>query len=373
MGEAPPEASYPLDDYPDWNGTGAPDYPSDYTPPAPCSLRDVRRFSRAFAPAAYSLVCVLGLLGNALVAATFARYGKARSVTDVYLLHMAVADLLFALTLPFWAASHAAGAWVFGSALCRLVKGVHALNFHCGMLLLACVGADRYAAVARAARSFRLRARARARGRRVCGAVWALSCLLSASAFALNRGYETQGRRVCEAKYPSFSEPVTWKLLALALELLFGFFVPLAAMLFCYASVVRALVRARNAQRHRAVRVVVAVVLVFLACQVPHNAVLLVTAAQLGSLDRPCDSERLLGYARTATEALAFLRCCLNPVLYAFVGRKFRSYFLRVVRDLWCVRRRPAARLSCARVYSDSCASRQTSESADADASSFTL
>ncbi|EPQ02027.1 C-C chemokine receptor type 6 [Myotis brandtii] len=124
-----------LDAYDDYNATA--DYAAD--PTLLCVLKDVRDFSRLFVPITYSLICVFGLLGNVLVVLTFAFYKKAKSMTDVYLLNMALADILFVLTLPFWAVTHATGQWVFSSALCKLVRGVYAVNFHCGMLLLACI------------------------------------------------------------------------------------------------------------------------------------------------------------------------------------------------------------------------------------------
>lgn len=349
-----------------------------------CSLEEVRAFSRLFVPVAYSLICVCGLLGNVLVVVTFALYKKAKSMTDVYLLNMAVADILSVLTLPFLAATHAADQWLFSNAACKLVRGVHSVNFYCGMLLLACVSLDRYVAIVQATRSFRLRARTLARRRGICLAVWAVSVLISVATFVFYQKYPVQrrlqdggGRQsdVCEPRYAGVSEPRHWKLLMLGLQLLFGFFVPLAFMASCYLLIVRTLLRAQNARRHRAIRVVLVVVLVFLVCQVPHNLVLLVTAANLGSTRRSCPGEKLLGYARQGTEALAFLRCCLNPVLYAFVGQKFRGYFLRIMKGLLCVRRGPKSPgFSCAGLHSDTFVSRQNSETADNDnASSFTM
>lgn len=132
---------------------------------------------------------------------------------------------------------------------------------------------------------------------------------------------------------------------------------------------------AQNSKRHRAIRVIIAVVLVFLACQIPHNVVLLVTAANLGKVNRSCHSEKLMRYTESLTEVLAFLHCCLNPVLYAFIGQKFRNYFLKIMKDLWCMRRpQKAAGFSCSRLYSDTFISRQNSETVDNDnASSFTM
>ncbi|XP_026360988.2 C-C chemokine receptor type 6 [Ursus arctos] len=340
-----------------------------------CSLQEVRKFSGLFVPMAYSLICVFGLLGNILVVVTFAFYKKAKSMTDVYLLNMAIADILFVLTLPFWAVSHATGKWIFSNAMCKLMKGIYAINFNCGMLLLACISMDRYIAIVQATKSFRLRSRTLAHRRVICVVVWAASVLISGWTFVFNQKYRVQGSDVCEPRYHEGSDPIKWKLLMLGLQLLFGFFIPLVFMVFCYMFIVKTLVQAQNSKRHKAIRVVVAVVLVFLACQVPHNMVLLVTAAQMGRMNRSCHGQKVLGYSTSVTEVLAFLHCCLNPVLYAFIGQKFRSYFLKIVKDLWCVRRRQKAPgFSCSRLHSETFISRQNSETVDNEnVSSFTM
>ncbi|XP_051020163.1 C-C chemokine receptor type 6 [Acomys russatus] len=341
----------------------------------PCSLEEVRQFTRVFVPIAYSLICVFGLLGNIMVVMTFAFYKKARSMTDVYLLNMAITDILFVLTLPFWAVTHATDTWVFSNVLCKLMKGIYAVNFNCGMLLLACISMDRYVAIVQATKSFRVRSRTLAHSRVICVVVWLISVIISSPTFTFNEKYQLQGRDVCEPRYRSVREPITWKLLGLGLQLLFGFFIPLLFMTFCYLFIIKTLVQAQNSKRHRAIRVVIAVVLVFLACEIPHNAVLLVTAVNTGKMNRPCSGEKLRAYVGNVAEVLAFLHCCLNPVLYAFIGQKFRNYFMKIMKDVWCARRlKKAPGFLCARVYSESYASRQTSEITDNDnASSFTM
>ncbi|XP_006871252.1 PREDICTED: c-C chemokine receptor type 6 [Chrysochloris asiatica] len=340
-----------------------------------CSLGEVRKFSQLFVPIAYTLICVCGLLGNILVVITFACYKKAKSMTDVYLLNMAIADMLFVLTLPFWAVSHARAAWSFSNAMCKLMKGIYAINFNCGMLLLTCISMDRYIAIVQATKSFRFRSQTLAHNKVICLVVWLVSIGISCSTFIFNQKYSIQGVHVCEPKYQGVMEPIRWKLLMLGLQLLFGFFIPLVFMVFCYMFIVKTLLRAQNSKRHKAIRVILVVVLVFLVCQTPHNMVLLVTAANLGSMNRSCSSEKLIAYTKTITEVLAFLHCCLNPVLYAFIGQKFRNYFLKIVKDLWCVRRKQhASSFSCSRMYLESAVSRQTSETADNEnVSSFTM
>ncbi|XP_059128394.1 C-C chemokine receptor type 6 [Peromyscus eremicus] len=340
-----------------------------------CSLKEVREFTRVFMPIAYSLICVFGLLGNIMVVMTFAFYKKARSMTDVYLLNMAITDILFVLTLPFWAVTHATGTWVFNNSLCKLMKGIYAVNFNCGMLLLACISMDRYIAIVQATKSFRVRSRTLAHSKIICLVVWVISVFISSPTFIFHEKYELLGRQVCEPQYKLVLEPITWKLLGLGLELLFGFFIPLLFMVFCYLFIIKTLVQAQNSKRHRAIRVVIAVVLVFLACQIPHNVVLLVTSVNMGKMTRTCSGEIRLAYTRNVAEILAFLHCCLNPVLYAFVGQKFRNYFMKIMKDVWCAKRKnKVPGFLCARVYSESYVSRQTSEIMDNDnASSFTM
>lgn len=84
----------------------------------------------------YALVFLLSLLGNSLVMLVILYSRASCSVTDVYLLNLAMADLLFSLTLPIWATSKAKG-WIFGTPLCKVVSLLKEFNFCSGILLLA--------------------------------------------------------------------------------------------------------------------------------------------------------------------------------------------------------------------------------------------
>ena len=75
-------------------------------------------------PLVYLVVCVVGLLGNSLVIYVVLRQTATPSVTNVYILNLALADELFMLGLPFLAAQNALSYWPFGSLMCRLVMAV---------------------------------------------------------------------------------------------------------------------------------------------------------------------------------------------------------------------------------------------------------
>uniref|UniRef100_A0A8C5IUM5 C-C motif chemokine receptor 6 n=1 Tax=Junco hyemalis TaxID=40217 RepID=A0A8C5IUM5_JUNHY len=349
------------------------DYASLITPP--CSKLEVRNFTKAFLPIAYSLICIIGLFGNIFVVMTFALYERAKSMTDVYLFNMAIADILFVLTLPLWAVNYAADEWLFGDFICKMTRGIYAINFSCGMLLLAFISVDRYIAIVQATKSFKLRARTLAHSKLICLAVWISSILISSPSFLYNESYSfsmNETKEICDHRSARMSESTTLKSLLLWLQVAFGFFIPFIFMLFCYTFIVKSLQQAQNSKRNKAIRVIVLIVAVFLACQVPYNIVLLITAVNMGKIDKSCDSDKIMAYAKYTTEAIAFLHCCVNPMLYAFIGVKFRSYFVKLMKDPWCKRHKKDNKRS-SRTNSDTYHSRQTSEILTDNGSSFTI
>lgn len=88
---------------------------------------DADPFTHVF-PAVYGLLCSVGVIANALVIYAVATCKK-KMVSDVYVLNLAVADLLFLLVMPFnihqlvWERR-----WVFGGLMCKAVVVVDVSN-----------------------------------------------------------------------------------------------------------------------------------------------------------------------------------------------------------------------------------------------------
>ncbi|XP_048361209.1 C-C chemokine receptor type 6 [Sphaerodactylus townsendi] len=330
---------------------------------SPCNKNKVRNFAKLFFPFAYSLICVLGLVGNMFVVMTFSLYKRSVSMTDICLCNIAIVDILFVLTLPFRAVEYALDDWIFGDFICKLTRGIYAINFNCGMLLLACISVDRYIAIVQATKLFKFRARTLAYSRVICLVMWGSSTLISSATFILSQSYIIShgvSKHVCEHRSSPETE-VTFKLLTLYLQLFLGFFIPLLVMIFCYTFIVKTLLKTQNSKRNKAIHVIVLIVIVFLICQVPYNVVLILNVSSMGDLDKDCESEKKMVYAKHLTETLAFFHCCMNPVLYAFIGVKFRNYFMKIITGLCCMRYKHGTTHG-SRGSSDIGHSRQTSE-----------
>lgn len=67
----------------------------------------------------YAIVCIIGLMGNTLVIYVVLRFSNMQTVTNMYILNLAIADECFLIGIPFLIATMNMGHWVFGRAMCK--------------------------------------------------------------------------------------------------------------------------------------------------------------------------------------------------------------------------------------------------------------
>lgn len=310
----------------------------DYYEHTVCDKETVRSFGSVFLPVIYALALVVGLAGNALVVVVYASKVRMRTLTDMCILNLAISDLLLLFTLPFWAADAVHG-WRLGSAACKITSFLYSTNFSCGMLLLACISVDRYRAVAHNPTG-RTGSGAHVRRQRllVCVVLWAVASFLGLPELIFSTVKHSHHHRMaCTAIYPlSMARPA--KAALELLEVTLRFVLPFLVMVVCYSCIGRALSQAAGVRRDRkwrALRVLLAVVAVFLLTQLPYNVVKLCRAMDvIYILVTDCDVSKGMDRALQVTEALALTHACINPVLYAFIGSSFRGHVLKVAKHL---------------------------------------
>uniref|UniRef100_A0A673APA7 Chemokine (C-C motif) receptor 9a n=1 Tax=Sphaeramia orbicularis TaxID=375764 RepID=A0A673APA7_9TELE len=205
-----------------------------------------------------------GGVGNLAVVWIYLHFQRRlKTMTDVYLLNLAVADLLFLVTLPLWAAEALHG-WNFGSTLCKLNSALYKVNLFSSMLLLTCISVDRYVVIVQTTKAQNTRAE-----RRRCSRL-----LIFATT--------TPTEEFCTAAWVPSSRGNLTKIATLSLQVTMGFCLPFIIMAFCYSHRGHA---AQNAQLPEAkawchpgggggVRI----------SQLPYNAVLVVEAAQASNM-----------------------------------------------------------------------------------------
>ncbi|XP_069792151.1 C-X-C chemokine receptor type 2-like [Narcine bancroftii] len=277
----------------------------------------------------YSLVCLLAVTGNLLVMVVIIHNRRTASSTDVYLLNLATADLLFAVTLPFWAVDVVSG-WVFGDVMCKVISVMLEVNFYSGILLLACISVDRYLAIVHSAQSHKQKRPFFIR--LVCAAVWVLALLLSLPILYKGEGPVNDfNRKVCNEDHDGEIYK-TWKVATKVSRHIVGFLIPLGVMVFCYSVTIFKLCQTKGFQKEKAMKVIIAVVLAFLVCWLPYNITVFIdTLLRSELIADSCNRRHHLDRALSATQCLGFLHSCINPILYAFIGVKFRRNLAKLL------------------------------------------
>ncbi|XP_015668372.1 C-X-C chemokine receptor type 5 [Protobothrops mucrosquamatus] len=292
-------------------------------------------FQSVLVSSVHLLIFLLGGLGNLLVMVILWRYRRSRTSTELFLLHFALANLLLLLTFPFGVVESLAG-WVFGLFLCKLLSAANRMSFYSSSLLLGCISVDRYLAVVCALQTFQ-----KQRGFSIhltCLGIWLLSFLLAVPDLLFTEVWaQSHNLSVCHFREYGTHGINSW-LAKRFLYHLVGFFLPFGVMCYCYTAIVRLLCQSQRLQRQKAVKVAIAVTSVFLLCWTPYNVVIFWdTLAKLEVTGKSCTLDQGLSSAIVVSEVLAYSHCCLNPILYAFVGIRFRHDFCRILYDVGCL------------------------------------
>ncbi|XP_026148623.1 C-C chemokine receptor type 9-like [Mastacembelus armatus] len=297
-----------------------------------CDKSSVREFRGHYEPPLFSIIFILGAVGNLMVVWIYTTVrNRLKTMTDVYLLNLAVADLLFLCMLPFRAVDAIRG-WNFGISLCKMVAAVYKINFFSSMFLLTCISIDRYIAIVQVIKAQNLKKKRLFYSKLACLGVWIVSTLLALPEFIFAQVKQNQGQSFCILVYSNNINNWT-KILVLCLQICMGFCFPLLVMFFCYSVIIRTLLQAKSFEKHKALRVIFAVVFVFILSQLPYNSLLIVEAIQAANTTIT-DCNTVIGFdvAGQVAKSLAFTHACLNPFLYVFIGVRFRQDLLRIAK-----------------------------------------
>lgn len=273
---------------------------------------------------------MLATLENIFVLSVFCLHKSSCTVAEIYLGNLAVADLVLACGLPFWAITIANNFdWLFGEALCRVVNTMIHMNLYSSICFLMLVSIDRYLALVKTMSMGRMRG---VRWAKVYSLViWGCTLLLSSPmlVFRTMMEYSEEGHNVtaCVIIYPSR----TWEVLTNVLLNLVGFLLPLSIITFCTVQIMQVL-RNNEMQKfkeiqteRRATVLVLAVLLLFVVCWLPFQiSTFLDTLLRLGILSG-CWAEHVIDIVTQISSYLAYSNSCLNPLVYVIVGKRFRK------------------------------------------------
>ncbi|XP_061508462.1 neuropeptide SIFamide receptor [Anopheles gambiae] len=294
---------------------------------------------------AYFIVFIVGLVGNSFVIAVVFRAPRMRTVTNFFIVNLAVADVLvIVFCLPATLMSNIFVPWMLGWLMCKTVPYIQGVSVAASVYSLIAVSLDRFLAIWW---PLKLQiTKRRARFMIVCIWIIALSSTVPWALFfdLVPIIPEAPDIKLCVEVWPPGTDGALYFLLA---NLVACYLLPMTLITICYILIWIKVWRrsipgdSKDAQMDRmqqkskikVVKMLVVVVILFVLSWLP----LYVIFARIklgGALES--SEEELLQIATPIAQWLGASNSCINPILYAFFNKKYRKGFAAIIRSRKC-------------------------------------
>ncbi|XP_035442078.2 octopamine receptor Oamb isoform X2 [Spodoptera frugiperda] len=197
-----------------------------------------------------ALIDVLVIAGNCLVIAAVLCSSKLRSVTNLFIVSLAVADLLVGVAvLPFSATREVFEVWIFGDVWCSVWLAVDVWMCTASILNLCAISLDRYVAVTRPVSYPSIMSRKRAKA--LIAGLWVLSFVICFPPLVGWKDKKPEEADIKDGWVPN--PPCEWTCELtndagyVVYSALGSFYIPMFVMLFFYWRIYKAAVRTTKA------------------------------------------------------------------------------------------------------------------------------
>ncbi|NXN99581.1 CCKAR protein, partial [Rhinopomastus cyanomelas] len=349
----------------------------------PYSSKDFHQIIRILL---YCLIFLLSILGNTLVITVLIRNKRMRTVTNTFLLSLAVSDLMLCLfCMPFTLIPNLLKDFIFGSAVCKAATYFMGVSVSVSTFNLVAISLERYSAICKPLQSRVWQTKSHAL--KVIAATWCVSFTIMSpypiySKLVPFTKYNNTTANMCRLLWPSDVIQQSWY----TFLLLTLFLVPGIIMMVAYGLISLELYRGirfdasqRKSPRERKVstcsakyedgdgcylnktkrrrkiplqqfsgtshskidrvrsssssanlmakklviRMLMVIVILFFICWTPIFSVNAWRAFDTTSAD-----QRLSGAPISFIHLLSYTSACVNPIIYCFMNKRFRMGFL---------------------------------------------
>ncbi|XP_059491080.1 allatostatin-A receptor-like [Neocloeon triangulifer] len=284
-------------------------------------------------PILFGIIIIIGLIGNALVVVVVSANAQMRSTTNLLIINLAVADLLFIIfCVPFTASDYVLTYWPFGDVWCKIVQYLIVVTAYASVYTLVLMSLDRFLAVVHPIKSMSVRTERHA--------VIAICVLWVLIVFSSVPVYYSHGERhypfldevhiVCvflneEYQWAAFQISFFVTSYVLPLALICGLY--LCILLRLWRGVApggRVSAESRRGKK-RVTRMVVVVVATFAICWCPIQIILVMKSLEMYEISAFGIMVQIISHV------LAYMNSCVNPILYAYLSENFRKAFRKVI------------------------------------------
>ncbi|PAV71159.1 hypothetical protein WR25_07354 isoform F [Diploscapter pachys] len=240
------------------------------------------------------LICfIVSLIGNSIVIVVIiCKRHRPRSITNFYLLNLAVADLLRTVVcIPSTLLSELTHCWLLGSIACKIIAYTQPVGVCASAYTLAVISVERYYAICLPLESRKWHTKKRALI--TISLVWIFSFVVNIGSLIIFDAFPTRLQITCDTTKGHL------------VDFIYQFYVTFAKIVLA---------------KRKVTRMLIALVVVFAACWVPSYAWwLFIRAADLMGMDVWNSG------LNSVLTILTYISSMANPVTYCFMNKSFRT------------------------------------------------
>ncbi|XP_053562465.1 probable G-protein coupled receptor 34 [Bombina bombina] len=296
-------------------------------------LADERTLGVALA-VVYTIICIVGLLGNALALYVFLFIHRKRNTVQVYLLNVAIADLLLIFCLPFRITYHLSqNNWKMGLIFCKIIGNLFYMNMYISIVLLGLISMDRYVKVKKSQRLNKVSKRIWSI--RICCLLWVLAVIAIIFLIATQSGKDQNNANMC-FHYKDRKDEI-WQA-GFNYFVVMVFWMVFLSLILSYVRIGKNLIKISRERAHlpnsekynSTAQKSFFVLFIFTVCFVPyHTFRIIYITSQLQQVS--CYWIQIIHRTNEMMLALSALNSCLDPVMYFLLSSSIRKAVFQLI------------------------------------------
>ncbi|KAG7506924.1 urotensin-2 receptor-like [Solea senegalensis] len=277
-----------------------------------------------------SIMCLVGVSGNIYTLVVMCQSMRTAASMYIYIINLALADLLYLLTIPFIVCTHFLKEWYFGNTGCRILISMDFLTMHASIFTLTIMSTERYFAVLKPLDTVK---RSKSYRKAIALLVWAASLILTLPMVVSIQLMTVGTKAMCQSTLSRLSYKVYISFLfctsIVAPGLIIGFLYTQLARTY-WVSQTETFKQTKKLPNQKVLYLIFTIVLLFWACFLPFWIWQLLFQFY-PTLSLSAEAKRNINYLTTC---LTYSNSCINPFLYTLLTKNYKEY-LRKHKRSW--------------------------------------